>query len=233
MGLPGDKDIGNSEVGHNALGAGRIYSQGATLVQESFADRSLFQGKTWQKLLKSCQQQGCLHFIGLLSDGNVHSHENHLYGMLQEASRAGIKKIRVHVLFDGRDVDPVSAEIYAERLEKCLSGLRSAGCDARVASGGGRMTCTMDRYEADWSMVERGWKAHVMGEGRQFSDLNAVIQTFREDTTLTDQNFPEFVIASNGKPIGTIEDGDSVIFFNFRGDRAIEISRAFEENDFP
>lgn len=234
VGLPSDQDMGNSEVGHNALGAGRIYDQGAKLLQESLKDGSLFKGETWKKLLSSVRPMGALHFIGLLSDGHVHSHEKHLYAMMRKACQEGVKKIRVHVLFDGRDVAAKSAEVYIERLEKVLAELQNSGCDARAASGGGRMYVTMDRYEADWSIVERGWRAHVLGESlRKASSLSAVVQEFRTDSSLTDQFFPDFVIEENGKPVGMIEDGDSVLLFNFRGDRAIEISRAFEDSAFP
>ncbi len=234
VGLPSDSDIGNSEVGHNALGAGKVYDQGAKLVQNGLADGSLFAGETWQELIKSVKgHNGSLHFIGLLSDGNVHSHQNHLFKMLEKAHQEGVKKLRVHPLLDGRDVPPKSAEQYVESLEAKLSQLRDAGCDARVASGGGRMTTTMDRYEADWSMVERGWHAHVLGLAEhEFASLSAAVAYFRKEDSLVDQNFPAFVIKDNSSPVGTIEDGDGVIFFNFRGDRAIEISRAFTEESF-
>ena len=215
VGLPSDADIGNSEVGHNALGSGRIFDQGAKLVQNAIKDESLFAGKIWK---------------GLLSDGNVHSHEQHLYAMLSRAKLEGVKKVRLHILFDGRDVGEKSAEIYADRLSEVMAKLRSQDFDIKVASGGGRMKITMDRYEADWSMVQAGWNCHVHGEGKQHSSLDAVLKEFRADATLTDQYFPPFVIAEAGKPVGPINDSDAVVFFNFRGDRAIEISRAFTDD---
>lgn len=231
VGLPSDTDIGNSEVGHNALGAGRIFDQGAKLVNHAITSGRIFTGSTWQELLHYVSTHaGTLHFLGLLSDGNVHSHEQHLYAMLRRAKQDGVRRVRVHVLFDGRDVGEKSAEIYVERLEEVMAQLRSADFDVQAASGGGRMRMTMDRYEADWGMVERGWRVHVLGEGRAFPSLQAALQEFRKDATLTDQYLPEFVIADrDGCPTGPIQDGDGVVLFNFRGDRAIEISRAFGE----
>lgn len=232
VGLPSDGDMGNSEVGHNALGAGKIYDQGAKLVQASLKSGEIFRSPTWTKLMHKAKDH-TLHFIGLLSDGLVHSHEDHLYALLRQACQEQQKKIRVHVLFDGRDVAEKSAEIYVERLEKVLSELRQLGCDAQVASGGGRMQVTMDRYEADWSIVERGWKAHVLGQSQnQFPSLPAAVKKFRENHSLGDQNFPDFVIINNKQPVGPIIEGDAVVMFNFRGDRALEICAAFEQADF-
>ncbi len=235
VGLPSDKDMGNSEVGHNALGAGRIFDQGAKLVNKAIETGALFQGEVWRELVDRVKGgKGTLHFIGLLSDGNVHSHIDQLVALLEEAAREGVEKARVHILLDGRDVPETSAPIYVKKLEEVLARINSSGKDYRIASGGGRMITTMDRYEADWSIVERGWKTHVHGEGRKFRSALEAIETLRKETGANDQFLPPFVIAGeDGKPVGPIRDGDSVIFFNFRGDRAIEISRAFEEDDFP
>jgi 2,3-bisphosphoglycerate-independent phosphoglycerate mutase len=234
VGLPSDADIGNSEVGHNALGAGRIFDQGAKLVNHAITSGRMFEGETWKGMVNDVKSHGgTLHFIGLLSDGNVHSHESHLHQMLVRAKQDGVRKVRIHVLFDGRDVGEKSAEVYVEHLEKIMAQLRDANFDVAAASAGGRMRITMDRYGADWGMVERGWRVHVLGEGQHFPSLTAALQTFRKDPTLTDQYLPEFVIAdADGQPVGSIRDGDGVVFFNFRGDRAIEISRAFTEPDF-
>ncbi len=233
VGLPSDDDIGNSEVGHNALGAGRIFAQGAKLVQLAIQNGSLFQSEAWRASVGRARPgKGTLHFLGLLSDGNVHSHEDHLYAMLRAAKRDGAVRVRVHALLDGRDVGERSAEIYVDRLERVMAELRCDTFDVQVASGGGRMQITMDRYNADWRMVERGWHAHVLGQGRQFPSLPAAIAAFREDPKLTDQYLPSFVVAKGGVPVGTIGDGDAVVLFNFRGDRAIEISRAFTEEHF-
>lgn len=236
VGLPSDADMGNSEVGHNAIGAGRIYPQGARLVNEAIASGRIFQGDTWRKLIDYCRRNnGTLHFIGLLSDGNVHSHIDHLKAMLRCATEVeGLPRCRVHILLDGRDVGETSALDYVIPFEEFLRELNErTGSDVRIASGGGRMKITMDRYEADWGMVALGWKTHVAGEGRAFFSAQEAIETYRrENPGVIDQDLPPFVIADASGPVGPIRDGDSVIFFNFRGDRAIEISRAFEEDDF-
>ncbi|MBP5492296.1 MAG: 2,3-bisphosphoglycerate-independent phosphoglycerate mutase [Clostridiales bacterium] len=229
VGLPSDGDMGNSEVGHNAIGAGQVYSQGAKLVSESLASKSMYQSEVWQSLVADAKKGGTMHFIGLLSDGNVHSHIDHLLAMLDEAKEEGVAKVRIHILLDGRDVGETSALQYVDQLEAKLAELSDASHDYRIASGGGRMVITMDRYGANWGMVEAGWKTHVLGEGRQFATAKEAIETFRSEIpNVIDQDLPAFVIAENGTPVGTIEDGDSVILYNFRGDRAQELTVAFE-----
>ena len=229
VGLPSDDDMGNSEVGHNALGSGQVFAQGAKLVSASIESGKMFASDTWKTLIANAKNGGKLHFLGLFSDGNVHSHIDHLKAMLTEAKKEGVPTIRIHILLDGRDVGETSALEYIDPFEAFLAELNADGtCDAKIASGGGRMQITMDRYEANWKMVELGWKTHVIGEGRQFDNAHDAVVTYREETHAIDQDLPPFVIAKDGKPVGTIDDGDSVIFFNFRGDRAIEISRAFE-----
>ncbi len=233
VGLPSDDDMGNSEVGHNAIGSGQVYEQGASLVNQSIASGKLFERQGWKDIVANSAKGGTLHFLGLFSDGNVHSHINHLTALIKRAKQEGVRKVRVHVLLDGRDVGEMSALDYVQPFEAFLKEVSGADFDARIASGGGRMKITMDRYEADWSMVERGWKTHVLGEGKLFASAEEAINALRnEGGRVIDQDLPPFVIAENGKPIGTIVDGDSVVFFNFRGDRAIEISRAFEEEKF-
>lgn len=233
VGLPSDEDMGNSEVGHNALGCGQVYSQGAKLVGESIESGTLFHSKAWVELITNCKENGkTLHFLGLLSDGNVHSNISHLIALLRHARSEGVKRVRVHALLDGRDVPATSALTYVDQLEDVLSDLSGDGYDYRIASGGGRMKITMDRYQANWGMVEQGWKTHVLGEGRQFASAKEAIETYREETGCIDQDLPAFVIAENGKPVGRIENGDSVILYNFRGDRAQEISLAFDRKDF-
>ena len=232
VGLPSDDDMGNSEVGHNALGCGQVYAQGAKLVTESIESGALFQSKTWKRLADNAKAGKTLHFLGLLSDGNVHSNISHLFAMLKEAKAEGIHSVCCHILLDGRDVPATSALEYVKQLEDVLASLSGDGYDYRIASGGGRMTITMDRYEANWPMVELGWKTHVRGEGRQFPDAKTAIETYRAETNCIDQDLPPFVIARDGKPAGTIANGDSVILFNFRGDRAQEISLAFDRKDF-
>jgi 2,3-bisphosphoglycerate-independent phosphoglycerate mutase len=234
VGLPTDDDMGNSEVGHNALGAGRVVMQGAALVDKALQDGSLFAGEGWAFLKERFASGGTLHLLGLLSDGGVHSRLDQLLALLDGAAREGAKRLRVHALTDGRDVQEGSAVAFTEQLEDKLGALRAAGLDARIASGGGRMVVTMDRYEADWSVVERGWRAHVLGEGRPVHSMREALDTFRvEDPDVSDQSYPPFVVTdAQGQPVGTIEDGDAVLCFNFRGDRVIQISRAFEEERF-
>ena len=230
VGLPSDDDMGNSEVGHNALGCGQVYSQGAKLVNESIESGSIYQSETWKKLVSGVKASGgALHFIGLLSDGNVHSNIGHLLAMLKEAKDEGVGMARVHILLDGRDVPATSALEYVDQLENTIAELKDDSYDVRIASGGGRMQITMDRYQANWGMVEKGWNIHVHGEGRQFASAKEAIETYRnEQPGVIDQDLPGFVIAENGKAVGPMKDGDSVILFNFRGDRALELSMAFD-----
>ncbi len=227
VGLPSDDDMGNSEVGHNALGAGQVFAQGAKLVSNSIESGKIFASETWKSLVDNCKD-GTLHFIGLFSDGNVHSHIDHLKAMLVQAKKDGVSKVRIHILLDGRDVGETSALDYVRPFEAFISELRAPDFDIMIASGGGRMQVTMDRYEANWSMVQTGWSTHVLGNGRQFTSAEEAITAYRNETKVIDQDLPPFVIAKDGKPVGTVQDGDSVVFFNFRGDRAIEISKTFE-----
>ena len=229
VGLPSNDDMGNSEVGHNAMGCGQIYAQGSKLVNDAIESGSLFEGNTWKEAVNYCLNNK-LHFIGLLSDGGVHSHINHLLKMIERAKIDGVKDVCIHILLDGRDVPKTSALEYVEILENKIKELNDNNFYARIVSGGGRMNITMDRYEADWGMVERGWHTHVLGEGRKFNSATEAIETDRlENPDIIDQYLNPFIIDNTN---GTIEDNDSVIFFNFRGDRAIEISRAFTEKDF-
>ena len=234
VGLPSDDDMGNSEVGHNAIGCGQIYSQGAKLVNESIESGKMYESDAWKELTANVKSKNStMHFIGLLSDGNVHSNIKHLFNMIKKAKSEGISKVRVHALLDGRDVPPQTAQIYIEQLEDLFKELNDSTFEGRIASGGGRMKITMDRYQADWPMVERGWNAHVRGEGRQFATAMDALNTLRAETGVaSDQDLPAFVIAENGEPVGKIVDGDSVILFNFRGDRAIELSMAFDMVEF-
>jgi len=234
VGMPSDDDMGNSEVGHNAIGAGQVYSQGAALVSNAIADGSIWKGEAWLQIVAGAKAgRGVIHFIGLFSDGNVHSHIDHLKAMVVQARAEGIKAVRIHALLDGRDVPETSALDYVVPFEAFLVEVSTDGFDARIASGGGRQNITMDRYDANWAMVEKGWKTHVLGEGQQFASATAAVNGLRAQNPGTiDQDLPPFVIGDNGQPVGTIEDGDSVVFFNFRGDRAIEITRAFEEVHF-
>ncbi len=234
VGMPSDADMGNSEVGHNAIGCGRVFAQGAKLVDDAVTGKAVFAGDTWKKLIANVNaHQSTLHFLGLFSDGNVHSNISHLRAMITEAKAEGVKKIRVHILLDGRDVPETSALDYVCPFEEFLAGLNKDGVDYRIASGGGRMVITMDRYGANWDMVRKGWETHVHGKGDYFKTAEEAITKLREKTGAIDQDLPPFVISDDGQtPVGPVEDNDSVIFFNFRGDRAQEITNAFEDDEF-
>ena len=233
VGLPSDDDMGNSEVGHNALGAGQVFAQGAKLVTQSIESGKMFASETWQTVVGNVKTNAStLHFLGLFSDGNVHSHIDHLKNMIVQAKKEGVNKVRIHILIDGRDVGETSALDYILPFEDFLASLRDDSFDICIASGGGRMQVTMDRYEANWHMVELGWHTHVLGDARAFASAAEAVETYRSELHVIDQDLPPFVIAKDGKPVGTIEDGDSVVFYNFRGDRSIEISKAFDDADF-
>ena len=229
VGLPSDADMGNSEVGHNAMGCGRVFAQGAKLVSQAIESGRMFEGDTWKKIVAQVKGKSTLHFIGLFSDGNVHSNIAHLKGMLDQAAKEGVDKVRIHILLDGRDVPETSALDYIDPFEEYLKTLPG---DYKIASGGGRMFITMDRYGANWEMVKRGWETHVQGKGRMFASAHEAVETLRAETKAIDQDLGAFVISEDGStPIGAVKDGDAVIYFNFRGDRAIEISQAFDEGD--
>jgi 2,3-bisphosphoglycerate-independent phosphoglycerate mutase len=239
VGLPSDDDMGNSEVGHNALGAGRVFAQGAKLVNKAIATGAIFETDVWRQAIE-CGRSGTLHLLGLHSDGNVHSHNQHLYAMLRRAAAEGVTSAAVHILHDGRDVPARSALGYIATTESVLAEINGEDerRNFRIASGGGRMTITMDRYGADWAMVERGYRCHTHGEGRTFHSAAEAVETMYAEADAAgletgDQYLAEFVVVDHdGRPVGTIADGDAVLLYNFRGDRSIEISRAFEEDDF-
>jgi len=222
VGMPSDADMGNSEVGHNAMGAGRIFDQGAKLVANAIDSGSIWHSSAWKEALKA----KTLHLVGLISDGNVHSHIHHLHAMILQASQEGVPRLRVHALTDGRDVSARSALSFIQPLEDLLAAQDG---DYAIGSGGGRMHITMDRYEADWAMVQRGWQTHVEGEGRRFESASEAIQTlYDENPDVDDQYLPTFIV---GEYTG-MDDGDAVILFNFRGDRAVELCQAFDDADF-
>jgi 2,3-bisphosphoglycerate-independent phosphoglycerate mutase len=235
VGLPSDADMGNSEVGHNALGSGQVIDQGARLVDQALSNGKMFELPGW-KLISEAFADHTVHFIGLLSDGGVHSRYDQLLGCVKGAVERGAKRVRVHVLTDGRDVPDGSSVKFVQQLVEDLKAFEADGCDAKIASGGGRMNVTMDRYEADWDIVKRGWDAHVLGKApHTFQDPVKAIKTLRgpADNPVSDQWLPPFVIVDDkDKPVGTIEDGDAVVLFNFRADRMVEISKAFEYPDF-
>ena len=243
--------MGNSEVGHNTMGAGRAIKQGIAHIEEAFASGEVFKSEAWKGAINRVRGAGdidnsdetwynkemdqhTLHFAGIFSDGGVHSHISHLEQMVQKAYDEGIRRMRVHAIFDGRDVAPQSEPKYIQRFESFVEKFPDA--DIRVASGGGRMTTVSDRYENDWGMVARGWDMMVNGEADYyFKSAEEAVQTLRRIfPDIQDQNLPAFVIVDeNEKPVGKVEKGDAFIYFDFRADRAIEIAMAFTYWDFP
>lgn len=278
--MPGQ--MGNSEVGHNAIGSGQIIKQGVAQVESAFATGDIWESKAWRGAMKFLkvgntttspennkswaasavkfwQSQAkispnalpTLHFCGIFSDGGVHSDIKHLEQMIERAYEEGVRRIRIHAIFDGRDVAPQSEPKYIARLEKFCQ--KFPGADIRIASGGGRMVMTADRYENDWDMVKLGYDAMVYGKApRQFSSATEAIKTLRsEQPGIQDQYLPAFVIVDNVvghsplasraikaksssaevagkvKPVGRIMNGDAVIYYDFRADRAVEIAEAF------
>ncbi len=236
VGLPSDDDMGNSEVGHNALGAGRVFAQGAKLVNGALASGSLFRNPVWHTAIQHGRAH-TMHFLGLHSDGNVHASNEQLYHLLERAAEEGVTRARVHILLDGRDVPARSALDYIAQTEQVLKKINehhaAGAADFRIASGGGRMTITMDRYGADWSMVQRGYECHTHGVGRPFTSASAAVEAMYAESDTGDQYLDAFVVVDDaGIPVGTMHDGDSVVLYNFRGDRAIEISQAYEDPAF-
>jgi 2,3-bisphosphoglycerate-independent phosphoglycerate mutase len=233
VGLPSDADMGNSEVGHNIMGAGRIFDQGAKQVEAALASGDIW-GAAWQDVMAHRDHQ--IHFVGLLSDGNVHSHIRHLIILLNKAAEDGASRLVVHALFDGRDVIDQTAEKYLAQLNDAIAELevKHRNTHVVIGSAGGRMNTTMDRYEADWTIVQRGWEAHAVGTARPFQSAEEALATLRaEDPTVSDQYLPSFTIVNDaGSPVGRMNDNDAVVLFNFRGDRMVEIYRALAEEPF-
>ncbi len=256
--MPGQ--MGNSEVGHNAMGAGQIIKQGIASIEAAFVTGDIWQSKAWKGAMKQLSESKSsaptLHFCGIFSDGGVHSDLKHLEAMIQQAYDEGVRRIRMHCIFDGRDVAPQSEPKYIDRIEKFCKGFKDA--DFRIASGGGRMVMTADRYENDWDMVKLGWDAMVHGKApHEFKSASEAIKAFRkQDPKIQDQYLPAFVVVENaaassalsaraarasestaklgagGRPVGTVEDGDAFIYYDFRADRAVEIASAFSLKDF-
>ena len=229
-------DMGNSEVGHNALGSGQIIKQGVAEIEDAFSSGKIWDSVAWNKVIDNVlKNNSTLHFSGIFSDGNVHSSVNHLEKMIIMANARGVEKIRVHLVFDGRDVPPQSEPKYINRLEKFLKPFNNAGRDYRVASGAGRMVAVADRYENDWPMVKLGWDMFFGRSENHFASATDAITTFRKkDPKVQDQYLPPFIIVDEkDKPVGPVKKGDSFIYYDFRADRAIEIAQAFTYNDFP
>jgi 2,3-bisphosphoglycerate-independent phosphoglycerate mutase len=225
VGLP-DGQMGNSEVGHLNMGAGRIVYQELTRITKSIEDSDFFEVAEFLQAVENCKKTGsALHLWGLVSDGGVHSHNTHIYGLLELAKRNGLDKVYVHCFLDGRDTPPASGKSFVEALEAKMKEI-----------GTGKVASVMGRYYAmdrdnRWDRVERAYNAMTKGEGNHVESATAGIQA-SYDKGVNDEFVEPFVVTEDGKPLATVKDGDSVIFFNFRPDRAREITRAFCDDEF-
>lgn len=235
VGLPGKKNLGGSEVGHMVMGAGRVVKQKPTKINDAIADGSFFESPVLKKAYTIAKNGQALHLFGLLSNGNVHSHMNHFIAIIEGAEKAGVSKLYLHALFDGRDVGIQTADIFVKQIEELFDKIhgRNLGFEYCIASAGGREIITMDR-DKDWPKVELGWKTSVMGKsGTYFDNTTEGILHFRDQQKdLIDQSIPPFNIRRPDGTVPKIMDGDAVINVNFRGDRAIELTRVFVEKDF-
>ncbi|MCL2445039.1 2,3-bisphosphoglycerate-independent phosphoglycerate mutase [Candidatus Saccharibacteria bacterium] len=235
VGLP-EGQIGNSEVGHYVMGSGVISKQAIQMVDEAFSEGRIYEGETWRRAVANVKETGgVMHFIGVFSDGRVHGDMGHMMKMVARADEEGVERVRIHVLFDGRDVPARSEPKYIDELEGMLSEFNARGRDYRIASGSGRENATTNRYWSDPDMLKRGLEAHVRGTARGFRSAKEAVETFRqENAEVDDQWLPEFtVVDESGAPVGKMEDGDTVIFWNFRADRAIQFSEMMTSEEFP
>ena len=237
VGLPNEKDMGGSEVGHMTMGAGMVMEQGPTLIQNLLQSGEFFENPVLSRIIQNCVERDTpLHLLGLLSNGNIHSHVDHTEAIIRHAFQSGIRRCYLHALLDGRDVGVQSALDFTEPFEKLFSELKGQrpGIDYAFASGGGREVITMDR-DNNWEKIETGWQIHVHGQSEnQFPSIRDAIEHFRkQNPEIIDQDIPGFVIFRNGEAVGRIEDQHALIFTNFRGDRATEFSQAVLADDFP
>ena len=237
VGLPNEKDLGGSEVGHMTMGAGMVMEQGPTLIQNLLQSGEFFENPVLSRIIQNCVERDApLHLIGLLSNGNIHSHVDHTEAIIRYAFQSGIRRCYLHALLDGRDVGVQSALDFTEPFEKLFSELKGqrSGIDYAFASGGGREVITMDR-DNNWEKIETGWQIHVQGQSEnQFPSIRDAIEHFRkQNPEIIDQDIPGFVIVRKGEAVGRIEDQHALIFTNFRGDRATEFSQAVLADDFP
>ena len=225
VGLP-EGQMGNSEVGHTNIGAGRIVYQELTRITKSIEDGDFFSNDEFVKAIENCKKNNSkLHILGLVSDGGVHSHNRHLYGLLEMAKRRDFENVYVHCFLDGRDTPPASAENYIQDLEEKMKE-KGVG---KIASIAGRFYA-MDR-DKRWNRVQKAYDAMVYGKGETSgSAINAIESSYQKE--VFDEFVEPTVIVNGDKPVATIEDGDSVIFFNFRPDRARQITRAIVDPEF-
>ena len=237
VGLPNEKDMGGSEVGHMTMGAGMVMEQGPTLIQNLLQSGEFFENPVLSRIIQNCVERDTpLHLLGLLSNGNIHSHVDHTEAIIRHAFQSGIRRCYLHALLDGRDAGVQSALDFTEPFEKLFSELKGQrpGIDYAFASGGGREVITMDR-DNNWEKIETGWRIHVQGQSEnQFPSIRDAIEHFRkQNPEIIDQDIPGFVIIRNGEAVGRIEDQHALIFTNFRGDRATEFSQAVLADEFP
>jgi len=237
VGLPNEKDMGGSEVGHMTMGAGMVMEQGPTLIQDLLQSGEFFENPVLSRIIQNCVERDTpLHLLGLLSNGNIHSHVDHTEAIIRHAFQSGIRRCYLHALLDGRDAGVQSALDFTEPFEKLFSELKGQrpGIDYAFASGGGREVITMDR-DNNWEKIETGWQIHVHGQSEnQFPSIRDAIEHFRkQNPEIIDQDIPGFVIIRNGEAVGRIEDQHALIFTNFRGDRATQFSRAVLADEFP
>ena len=237
VGLPNEKDMGGSEVGHMTMGAGMVMEQGPTLIQDLLQSGEFFENPVLSRIIQNCVERDTpLHLLGLLSNGNIHSHVDHTEAIIRHAFQSGIRRCYLHALLDGRDAGVQSALDFTEPFEKLFSELKGQrpGIDYAFASGGGREVITMDR-DNNWEKIETGWRIHVQGQSEnQFPSIRDAIEHFRkQNPEIIDQDIPGFVIIRKGEAVGRIEDQHALIFTNFRGDRATEFSQAVLADDFP
>ncbi len=235
VGLPSNKDMGGSEVGHLTMGAGLVLDQGPTRIQNAIEDGSFFNSKALKQIMHSTEAGGTLHLLGLLSDGNIHSHISHYRALIDHAFTHGIRKLRIHALLDGRDVGIQTAQNFVTELQEMFTTINQHDdFDYAFACGAGRERLIMDR-DNNWPKIAEGWDLMIHGKAQyRFSSMLDAIEYFRaQQPELVDQDMPGFVIVDDeDRPVGLINDGDAVIMMNFRGDRAIEITEAFELDDF-
>ena len=237
VGLPNEKDMGGSEVGHMTMGAGMVMEQGPTLIQDLLQSGEFFENPVLSRIIQNCVERDTpLHLLGLLSNGNIHSHVDHTEAIIRHAFQSGIRRCYLHALLDGRDAGVQSALDFTEPFEKLFSELKGQrpGIDYAFASGGGREVITMDR-DNNWEKIETGWRIHVQGQSEnQFPSIRDAIEHFRkQNPEIIDQDIPGFVIIRNGEAVGRIEDQHALIFTNFRGDRATQFSQAVLADEFP
>ncbi len=225
VGLP-EGQMGNSEVGHTNMGAGRIVYQELTRITKSIQDGDFFENKAFMEAVENCKKNdSALHMFGLVSDGGVHSHNTHIYGLLELAKRNGLEKVYVHCFLDGRDTPPASGKDYVAALEEKMAEIGVG----KVATVAGRYYA-MDR-DKNWDREEIAYKALTKGEGVKADSATAGIQASYDDGK-TDEFVMPMVVMENGAPVATIQDGDSIIFYNFRPDRAREMTRIFCDDEF-